>query len=128
MEKQVASSSGLRILRREDSLSSRQYGGICVRVIYQRDDLEILCTDMDAGAVLEDRDIGRFSVLHVVVGGSPLFQVANETNALMPGDSIALRDGQHCRVSNPTSSRSSILSFLVRRPETGRGDRTIGAA
>jgi hypothetical protein len=128
MEKQVASGNALRILRREDSLSSRQYGGICVRVIYQWDGLEILCTDMDAGAVLEDSDIGSYSVLHVVVGGSPVFRVANETNALMPGDSIALRDGQHCRVSNPTSSRSSILSFLVRRSETSKRDKTIGTA
>lgn len=116
----TATDSSLRILRREDSLSSRQYHGVCVRVVYKWDGLEILRTEMDPGAVLADRDIENLSVLHVVVGGSPAFCVANETNALMPGDSIALPDGRHCRVSNPTSSRASILSFLVRSSETNK--------
>ena len=103
-----------RILRREDSLQSRLYRGICVRVLYECDGLEILRTEMDPGTVLDDADITKLDGLHFVISGSPVFHVARESSDLMPGDSITLHDGQHCTVSNPTSSRSSILSFLFK--------------
>lgn len=105
-----------RILRREDSLKSRQYRGVCVRLLYECDGLEIVRTDIDPGTVLDDADITKPDALHFVIGGTPVFHVANQSSGLMPGDSIALHDGQHCTVSNPASSRSSILSFLFKRP------------
>ena len=113
--KPAASNSRPRILRREDSLASRLYRGICVRVLYECDGLEILRTEMEPGAVLDDPDITKLAGLHFVIGGSPVFRVAGESSDLMPGDSIALHDGQHCTVSNPISSSSSILSFLFKK-------------
>ncbi len=103
-----------RILRREDSLASRVYRGISVRVLYECDGLEVLRTEMEPGTVLDDAEITRLGGLHFVIGGGPVFRVANQSSDLMPGDSIALHDGQRCSVSNPTSSRSSILSFLFK--------------
>ena len=115
--KPAASASRPRILRREDSLTSRQYRGVCVRVLYECDGLEVLRTEMEPGTVLEDADITKLAGLHFVINGGPVFHVASQTSDLMPGDSIALQDGQHCRVSNPTSSPSSILSFLLKKPD-----------
>lgn len=103
-----------RILRREDSLKSRLYRGICMRVLYECDGLEILRTEMEPGAVLDDADITQRAGLHFVIDGGPVFHVASQSSDLMPGDSIALHDGQHCTVSNPVSSCSSILSFLFK--------------
>ena len=113
-DRQPMSGGAPAILRREDSLSSRQYRGICVKVIYECDAVQIVRTDMDSATVLDDREIANFAVLHVVLSGSPVFHTANDTHALMPGDSIALREARQCSVSNPTSSRSSIVSFLFR--------------
>ena len=122
----AASRSRPRILRREDSLKSRQYRGICVRVLYECDGLEILRTEMEPGAVLDDADITKLDGLHFVIGGSPAFHVANQTSDLVPGDSIALYDGQHCTVSNPTSSRSSILSFVFKSPNSCHSASAFG--
>lgn len=117
-----------RILRREDSLKSRQHGGICVRLLYECDGLEILRTDMEPGTVLDDGDITKLEGLHFVLDGGPVFNVARENSDLMPGDSIALREGQHCRVSNPTSSRSSILSFLFKSAAACHSAGALGRA
>lgn len=108
------SASSTRILRHEDSLRSRQYGGICVRVLYECDGLEILRIDMEPKAVLDDDDMMRVHGLHFIIGGNPVFRVGSQNSDLMPGDSITFGDGEHCTVSNPTSSRSSILSFLFK--------------
>ena len=115
--KKVSAERTLKILRREESLRSRQYRGVCVRVLYERDSWEILRTDMEAGSTLDDREIGIFPAIHFVIEGSPVFQAANQTNDLMPGDSIALREEKQYRISNPTSSRSSFLSFLFKNSE-----------
>lgn len=115
--KRVNSGVRLKILRREESLRSRQYRGVFVRVIYEWDSLEILRTEMEPGSALEDREIGIFPVIHFVIEGSPVFHVANQTNDLMPGDSIALEEGEEYRISNPTSSRSSFLSFVFKNSE-----------
>jgi len=69
---------------------------------------------MDPGSRLEDREIGNFSVIHFVVEGSLVFLMGNQSDDLMPGDSIELREEEPYRVSNPTSSRSSFLSFLFK--------------
>lgn len=112
--KKITEGSDTRILRREDSLAARHYKGISIRVIYECDALEVLRTDMEPETLLDDRDIATFAVLHVVLGGSAVFHIASRTNSLMPGDSITPHKGQQCTVSNPTSSRSSILSFLIK--------------
>lgn len=124
--KPAASRSRPQILRREDSLTSRQYGGICVRVLYECAALEILRTEMEPGAVLDDADITKRAGLHFVIGGSPVFRVASQSSDLMPGDSIALHDGQHCTVSNPTSSCSSILSFLFKNSSSCQSASAFG--
>ncbi len=112
--KPAASKPRARILRREDSLKSRLYRGICVRLLYECDGLEIVRTEMEPGTVLDDADLTQLDALHFVIDGSPVFHVAHQSSDLMPGDSIALHDAQRCTVSNPTSSGASILSFLFK--------------
>ncbi len=106
-----------KILRREESLRSRQYRGVFVRVIYERASLEILRTEMDPGSALDDHEIGIFPVIHFVIEGSPVFVVANQSGDLMPGDSVALAADEKYQISNPASSRSVILSILVKDSE-----------
>ena len=112
--KPSAGGSRTRILRREDSLKSRQYRGICLRVLYECDGLEIVRSEMEPGGVLEGAELADCNGLHFVIAGSPVFRVADQTTDLMPGDSIAIEKGQGCTVSNPASSPSSILSFLFK--------------
>ncbi len=107
----------LKILRREESLRSRQYRGVFVRVIYEQASLEILRTEMDPGSALDDHEIGIFPVIHFVIEGSPVFVVANQSGDLMPGDSVALAADEKYQISNPASSRSVILSVLVKDSE-----------
>ena len=107
----------LKIFRREESLRSRQYRGVLVRVVYEWDSLEILRTEMEPGSALDDHEIGIFPVIHFIIDGSPIFVVANECGDLMPGDSIALRSDEKYRISNPASSRSVILSILFKDSE-----------
>jgi mannose-6-phosphate isomerase-like protein (cupin superfamily) len=107
----------LKILRREESLRSRQYRGVFVRVIYEGDSLEILRTEMDSKSALEDHEIGIFPVMHFIVEGSPVFVVGNQSADLMPGDSINLRPDEKYRISNSASSRTVILSILFKGAE-----------
>ncbi len=115
--KALNSDQKLKILRREESLRSRQYRGVFVRVIYEWPSLEILRTEMDPGSALDDHEIGIFPVIHFVIEGSPIFVVANRSGDLMPGDSVALRADEKYQISNPASSRSVILSILVKGSE-----------
>lgn len=108
------SSSPPRVLRRDDSLRSRDYRGISIRVLYECDGLEVVRIDMDPATALDEREITEVCGLHFVIGGSPVFHVSSQSSDLMPGDSIALTKGQHCRISNPMSARSSILSFVFK--------------
>ena len=112
--KAAAGRSRSRILRREESLKSRQYRGICLRVLYECDGLEILRTELEPGTVLARPDITHLDGMHFVIGGNPHFHVRGHSSELMPGDSIALHDGQDCTVSNPATSRASILSVLFK--------------
>ncbi len=112
--RKVNSGGKPKILRREESLRSRQYRGVFVRVIYEWDFIEILRTEMEPGSMAEDREIGNFPVIHFVIEGSPIFLVANQSADLVPGDSIALRADENYRISNPTSSRSIILTVLIK--------------
>ena len=95
-------------------MHSHQYRGVCVRVIYEWDSLEILRTEMEPGCTLEDCEVGNFPVIHFVIEGSPVFLTASESSDLMPGDSIALREGEEYKISNPVPSRSVILSLLFK--------------
>jgi mannose-6-phosphate isomerase-like protein (cupin superfamily) len=107
----------LKILRREESLRSRQYRGVFVRVIDEGDLLEILRTEMDSKSALEDHEIGIFPVVHFIVEGSPVFVVGNQSCDLMPGDSIHLRADEKYRILNSASSRTVILSILFKGSE-----------
>ncbi|MBI4525327.1 MAG: hypothetical protein HY695_16115 [Deltaproteobacteria bacterium] len=109
--------SQLRILRRGESLRSRQYRGVCVSVIHEWDSIEILRTEMDPGSTVEDREIGNFPLIHLVIEGSPLFLVADQPGDLIPGDSVSLRADEKYRISNPASSRSIILTILLKKSE-----------
>ena len=104
----------LKILRREQSLRSRQYRGVFVRVIYEEDAFEVLRTEMDSKSALEDHEIGTFPVIHFIVEGSPVFFVGNQAGDLMPGDSIALGADEKYRISNSVSSRAVIISILFK--------------
>lgn len=97
-----------------------------MRVLYECDGLEILRTEMEPGALLDDADITKRRALHFVIGGSPVFHVASQSSDLMPGDSIALHEGQHCTVSNPASSCSSILSFLFKNSSSCQSAGAFG--
>jgi hypothetical protein len=112
--KAAASKIPPRIVRHEESLKSRQYRGIWVRVLYECEGLQILRTEMEPDSVFDDPDVMHLTGIHFVIDGSPVFRVANQRTDLMPGDSIALHNGQPCTVSNLTNSRSSILSFLFK--------------
>jgi len=114
--RKVDSGGKPKVLRREESLRSRQYRGVFVRVIYEWDTIEILRTEMDPGSMVEDREIGNFPVIHFVIEGSPIFLVANQSADLIPGDSISLRADENYRISNPASSRSIILTVLIKDP------------
>lgn len=89
-----------------------------MRVLYECDGLEIVRIEMEPGTVLDDTDITKLAGLHFVIEGGPVFHVASGSRDLMPGDSIALHDGQRCTVSNPASSCSSILSLLFTKTQT----------
>lgn len=117
MKSNVDICSKLRIVRREESLRSRQYRGVFIRVIYEGDSLEILRTEMDSKSALEDHEIGLFPVVHFIVEGSPVLLVGNQSSDLMPGDSINLRADEKYRISNLASSRSVILSILFKGSE-----------
>jgi len=114
--RKVDSGGKPKILRREESLRSRQYRGVFVRVIYEWDSIEILRTEMEPGSMVEDREIGNFPMIHFVIEGSPIFLVANQSADLIPGDSISLRADENYRISNSASSRSIILTVLIKDP------------
>ncbi len=119
--KKDTSGSPLKIFRREESLRSRQHRGVCVRVIYEWDSLEILRTEMEPGSTLEKDEVGKFPVIHFVIEGSPAVLAGGKSNDLMPGDSIELSKGQEYRISNHTSSRSTILSIVSKSSAQEKG-------
>jgi len=109
--------SKLQILRREESLRSRQYRGVLVSVIYEWSSLEILRIEMESGSALVDREIGTFPAIHFIIEGSPVFVIANQSCDLIPGDSIAFRADESYRISNTASSRSIILTIVDKSSE-----------
>jgi mannose-6-phosphate isomerase-like protein (cupin superfamily) len=122
MSKNLISSGKFKILRREESLRSRQYRGVFVGVMYEWDSVEILRVEMDPKSAVEDHEIGIFPVIHFIIEGSPIFVVANQSGDLMPGDSITLRADEKYRISNAASSRSVILSILFKGSEQEKNE------
>ena len=106
--------SGLKIVRREQSARSRQHRGVLAQVIYERDGLEILRTEMDPGSVCDSREFGDFYSTHHVIDGTPVFRTSHECADLMPGDSIVFSDGDAYTISNGAPTRSVFLSVLFK--------------
>ena len=111
--------SSLRIVRREQSARSRQHGGVLTQVIYERDGLEILRTEMEAGSVCDSREFGDFSSAHYVIDGTPAFRSPQEWVDLMPGDSIVFSDQDAYTIANRAPARSVFLSVLFKPCATG---------
>ena len=111
--------SSLRIVRREQSARSRQHGGVLTQVIYERDGLEILRTEMEAGSVCDSREFGDFSSAHYVIDGTPAFRSPQEWADLMPGDSIVFSDENAYTIANRAPARSVFLSVLFKPCATG---------
>ena len=111
--------SSLRIVRREQSARSRQHGGGLTQVIYERDGLEILRTEMEAGSVCDSREFGDFTSAHYVIDGTPVFRSPQEWADLMPGDSIVFSDEDTYTIANRAPARSVFLSVLFKPCATG---------
>lgn len=106
--------NGHQIVRREQSARSRQHRGVLTQVIYERDALEVLRTEIDAGSAFESLEFGDFSAVHYVIDGTPVFRGSNRCAALMPGDSIVFSDESRYTILNSAPLRSVILSVLFR--------------
>lgn len=104
----------LKVVRREQSARSRQHRGVLTQVIYERNALEILRTEMEAGSAIDSQAIGDFSAVHYVVDGTPVFRAASGTADLVPGDSVVFDDEQSYTIINCAPSRSVILSILFK--------------
>ena len=106
--------SSLKIVRREQSARSRQHRGVLAQVIYERDGLEILRTEMESGSVFNSQEFGDFSSAHYVIDGAAVFRTSRECTSLMPGDSIVFSDGDAYTISNGAPTRSVFLSVLFK--------------
>lgn len=104
----------VKIVRREQSARSRQHRGVLTEVIYERDALEILRTEMETGSTCDSLEFGDFSAVHYVIGGTPAFRTADQSADLMPGDSIIFDDQKSYTILNGAPSRSVILSILFK--------------
>ncbi len=104
----------LKIVRREQSARSREHRGVLTQVIFERDGLEILRTEMESGSVCESREFGDYSSAHYVVDGTPVFRASRECADLMPGDSIVFADETAYTISNGSPTRSVFLSVLFK--------------
>ena len=106
--------STLKIVRREQSARSREHRGVLSQVIYERDGLEILRTEMDPGSVCDSREFGDFSSVHYVIDGTPAFRKSHECADLMPGDSVVFLEPNTYTISNGAPDRSVFLSVLFK--------------
>lgn len=106
--------NGLKIVRREQSARSREHRGVLTQVIFERDGLEILRTEMESGSVCESREFGDCSCAHYVIDGTPVFRTSRECADLMPGDSIVFADENDYTISNGAPTRSIFLSVVFK--------------
>ena len=88
-------------------------------MIYERDGLEILRTEMDSGSVCDSGEFGDFSSAHYVIDGTPVFRSPRECADLMPGDSLVLADENAYTIANRAPARSVFLSVLFKPCATG---------
>ena len=105
---------GFKIVRREQSARSRQHRGIRTQVIYEREGLEILRTEMESGSACDSEEFGDFFAVHFVIDGTPVFRTSHEPADLMPGESIVFSDRDDYTISNRAPARSVLLSVLFR--------------
>lgn len=106
--------SGLKIVRREQSARSRQHRGVLTQVIYERDGLEILRTEIESRSACDSQAFGDFASAHYVIEGTPVFRTARECADLMPGDSIVFADENAYTITNRAPTRSVFLSVLFK--------------
>ena len=83
-------------------------------MLYERDGLEILRTELESGSICDSQEFGDFSSAHYVIDGTPVFQTSHECADLMPGDCIVF-SGEHAyTVSNGAPNHSVFLSVLFK--------------
>ena len=83
-------------------------------MIYERDGLEILRTEMDSGSVCDSGEFGDFHCAHYVIDGTPVFRSPQECADLMPGDSIVFSDQNAYTIANRAPASSVFLSVLFK--------------
>lgn len=111
--------NGFKIIRREQSVRSRQHRGVLSQVICERDELEILRTEMESGSVCDSREFGDFSSAHYVIDGTPVFRTSHECADLMSGDSVVFPEESVYTISNGAPTRVVFLSVLFKPCATG---------
>jgi hypothetical protein len=110
---------GFKIVRREQCARSREHRGVLTQVIYERDGLAILRTEMEAGSDCDSQQFGDFSAAHYVIDGTPVFRISHELADLMPGDSIVFSGEGSYAIVNRAPARSVFLSVLFKPCTTG---------
>lgn len=112
----MESGNGVRIVKREESLRSVQRMGTQVRLLYENEWLELLATELEPGNAVDSSEIWDSSAVHLLVRGGLLFESSGRSVFLLPGDSIAVREGEIYRLSNPTLCRAALWSLLFKQP------------
>lgn len=112
----MESENGIRIVKREESLRSVQKMGVQIRLLYENEWLELLATELEPGNAVDSSELRDSSAVHSLVHGGLLFESSGHSVFLLPGDSIAVREGENYRLSNPTLCRSALWSLLFKPP------------
>lgn len=115
----MKSENGIRIVKREESLRSVQRMGTETRLLYENEWLELLATELEPGNAIDSGDLSDSSAVHSVIRGGLLFESSGRSVFVLPGDSIAVREGEAYRLSNPTLSRSALWSLIFKLPRQG---------
>lgn len=110
---------GFKIVRREQCARSWEHRGVLTQVIYERDGLAILRTEMESGSDCDSQQFGDFSSAHYVIDGTPVFRTSLELADLMPGDSIVFSGEGGYAIANRAPARSVFLSVLFTPCVTG---------
>jgi len=112
-------SDSFEIVRREQCARSRQHRGVLTQVIYERDGLAILRTEMASGSDCDSQQFGDSSAAHYVIDGTPVFRTSHEPADLMPGDSIVFSGGSSYAIANRAPAHAVFLSVLFKPCATG---------
>ncbi|TAJ98389.1 hypothetical protein EPO44_11695 [bacterium] len=123
--------NAIRIVKREESLRSVQRMGVHIRLLYEDEWLELLATELEPGNAVDSRGLWDSSAVHFLIQGGFLFESSGRSVFLLPGDSIAVREGEIYKVSNPTSCRATLWSLLFKQPrqedKNGQDRKTMEA-